>query len=119
MDDTIHAQLSAWGKWIHNPIRRAVGYPSHAAGFGDYRPPGVEYKSHPPAGIFTGGDAMEDVDRAVQSLLPADRALCVEFYAIGPRWDAVCARLSVSKSALYNRLHRIQDLVSMRMRDGC
>ena len=118
MIESIHAQLSAWGRWVNSPIRRAVGYPSHSAGFGDYQPPSVEHKSRPPAGIFTGRDAMEDIDRAVRSLPSADRVLCIEFYAIGPRWDAVCDRLEMSKSVLYRELHRVQDRLANRLCDG-
>lgn len=118
MIETIHAQLSAWGRWIHNPIKIAVGYPRHSAGFGDYRPPGVEYKSRAPEGVFSGHDSMDGIDRAVRDLCESDRALCIEYYAIGPRWDAVCARLAMSKSVLYRELHRIQDLVATRTREG-
>lgn len=118
MIEAIHAQLSAWGRWAQNPIRSAVGYPSHAAGFGDYRPHGVEYKSHPPAGIFTGNDSMEFVDSAVRSLEQRDRALCVEYYQHGPNWEAVCVRLSMSKSVLYRELHRVQARLANRMCAG-
>ena len=115
MIESIHAQLSVWGRWAKNPIRHAVGYPSHAAGFGDYRPHGAEYKSRPPEGVFSGHAAMEDVDKAVRSLQESDRALCIEYYQIGPNWEAVCVRKSMSKSVLYRELHRIQDKVADRM----
>ena len=118
MIETIYAQLSAWGRWIHNPIKIAVGYPRHSAGFGDYRPHGVEYKSRPPEGVFCGSEAMDDIDRAVRDLCESDRALCIEYYAIGPRWDAVCARMAMSKSVLYRELHRIQDRIYTRMFEG-
>lgn len=118
MIESIHAQLSAWGRWVHSPIKAAVGYPSHSSGFGDYLPPGVEYKSKPPAGAFSGRDAMEAIDNAVRSLPAADRSLCIEFYAVGPRWDAVCARLEMSKSVLYRELHRVQDRIFTRLCDG-
>lgn len=117
MIEAIHAQLSAWGRWVIRPETRAVGYPNHSAGFGDYRPSGVEYKSQIPAG-FGCSDDMLAINRAVQSLPPADRALCAEYYVVGPRWDSVCARLSMSKSVLYRELHRIQDRISTRICEG-
>ena len=58
---------------------------------------------------------MEDVDAAVRSLQESDRALCVEYYQIGPNWEAVCVRMAMSKSVLYRELHRIQDKVADRM----
>ena len=61
---------------------------------------------------------MDDIDRAVRDLCESDRALCIEYYAIGPRWDAVCARMAMSKSVLYRELHRIQDRIDTRMCEG-
>lgn len=118
MIESIHAQLSAWGRWVNSPIRRAVGYPSHSAGFGDYLPPGVEYKSRPPSGVFSGVDAIDETDKAVRSMRAEDRALCIQFYAIGPRWDAVCERLGMSKSVLYRELHRVHEAISFSLCDG-
>lgn len=118
MIQTIHAQLSAWGRWVVKTEVHKVGYPNHSAGFGDYLPVGVEYKSRPPAGIFTGQDAMLSINSAVQSLSNPDRALCAEYYVVGPNWESVCARLAMSKSVLYRELHRIQDRVSMILCEG-
>ena len=82
-----------------------------------YRPSGVEYKSRIHAG-FGGHDSMAEINRAVLSLQKGDRALCAEFYVLGGGWEAVCARIAMSKSVLYRELHRIQDRISMRMCDG-
>jgi len=118
MIEAIHAQLSAWGRWVIRPETRAVGYPNHSAGFGDYRPSGVEYKSQIPAG-FGCSDDMLAINRAVQSLPPADRALCAEYYVVGPRWEAVCSRVAMSKSVLYRELDRIHRLIETNiMRAG-
>ncbi len=115
--ESIHAQLSAWGRWVHSPIKAAVGYPSHSAGFGDYTPASVEYKSRIPQG-FGCSDDMASINEAVLALCKEDRMLCAEYYVIGPRWDAVCARLAMSKSVLYRELHRVQEIISSRMCDG-
>lgn len=115
MIQTIHAQLSAWGRWVVKGEVHKVGYPSHSPGFGNYIPSGVEYKSQPPAGAWGGTDFMIAINDAVLTLPPPDRALCAEFYVLGPRWDAVCARLALSRCKLYRELHRIHEIVSMRL----
>jgi hypothetical protein len=117
--ESIHAQLSAWGRWVHSPIKAAVGYPSHSAGFGDYLPPGVEYKSKPPAGVFSGKDAMEAINAAVLSISEVDRALCFEVYVVGPKsLLSVSERLHIPNRSLYRELHRVHEIISSRMSDG-
>lgn len=105
---------------MHAPIRRAVGYPSHSAGFGDYLPPGVEYKSRPPSGVFYGVDAMESINSAVWSISEADRALCVQVYVIGQEESisVVGERLGIPCRSLYRELHRVHEIISCRLFDG-
>lgn len=103
----IDALLSAWGRWALNPIRQDVGYPSRSAGFADYMPVSVEYKSRPPDGIFTSDSSMQDVDAAVRNLHADDRALCVEWYQIGGGASATCARCGVARRTIYEQLHRV------------
>lgn len=118
MIESIHAQLSAWGRWVIKSEVHKVGYPSHSAGFGDYQPIGSEYKSRPPSGIFTGGDAMAAVNAAVLTLRTEDRILCAEYYVVGGGMTDVCARIGMARSTLFDRLHRIQDRVSMALCEG-
>lgn len=117
MIEAIHAQLSAWGRWVIRPETRAVGYPTHSAGFGDYLPSGSEYKSRPPLG-FGCADDMLAINAAVLTLGKDDRALCAEYYVIGGGMTAVCARIGMAKSTLFDRLHRLQDRVSMALCEG-
>ena len=107
MIETIHAQLSAWGRWVVKSESHQVGYPSHSAGFGDYQPIGSEYKSRPPSGIFTGGAAMAAVNAAVLTLRTEDRILCAEYYVVGGGMTDVCARIGMAKSTLFDRLDRM------------
>ena len=107
---TIHAQLSAWGRWVIRPETRAVGYPTRSAGFGDYLPSGSEYKSRPPLG-FGCDDDMLAINNAVLLLRKEDRAICAEFYVVGPSWESVCSRVAMSKSVLYRELDRIHRLI--------
>ena len=100
------------------PETRAVGYPSHSAGFGDYMPSGVEYKSHIPNG-FGCRDDMVAINNAVLELCKSDRVLCAEFYVVGPRWDAVCSRIAMSKSVLYKELDRIHRLIESNIMRAC
>lgn len=120
MIESIHAQLSAWGRWVHAPIRRAVGYPSHSAGFGDYLPPGVEYKSRPPSGVFSGADAMESINAAVWSISEADRSLCVQVYVVGQEESisVVGERLGIPCRSIYRELHRVHEAISFRLYEG-
>lgn len=118
MIESIHAQLSAWGRWVIKAESHKVGYRSHSAGFGDYQPIGSEYKSRPPTGIFTGADAMTAINCAVLALGTDDRILCAEYYVVGGGMTAVCARTGMAKSTLFDRLHRMQQLVSTELCEG-
>jgi hypothetical protein len=118
MIEEIHAQLSAWGRWVVKSEAHKVGYPKCSAGFGDYMPNGSEYKSRPPSGIFTGADNMAAINTAVLTLGRDDRVLCAEYYVIGGGMTVVCARIGMAKSTLFDRLHRLQDRVSMALCEG-
>jgi len=117
MIESIHAQLSAWGRWVMRTEVRALGYPSHSAGFGDYMPRGVGYKSHIPGG-FGCSDDMRTINDVLLSLHANDRILCAEYYVVGPNWESVCSRMAISKSVLYRELHRVQDRILMRLCGG-
>ena len=111
----IHDLLCAWGRWVIRQESHKVGYPSVAAGFGDYRPVGVWPCSHIPIGVGTTGDDLTAVNAAVLQLPMVDRILCAECYVIGGRLDDVSFRLSVSRSTLIRERARVHEAISCEL----
>lgn len=111
MNEVMHARLSAWGRWSVRAESKGLGYPRVSAGFGDYRPASVSYKSAPPIGVFTGMDFddMRDLSDAIERLSLPDKMLCNTYYKSGEPHAEVARRLSVCRKTLYLRLAKLHD----------
>lgn len=111
MNQVIHAQLSAWGRWVVRSESNGLGYPSVSPGFGDYRPAGAGYKSMPPIGAFTGmgGQDMAEISKAVGRLGAPERILCYERYVKSGSHTDIARRLEVCRKTLYLMLGRIHE----------
>ncbi len=111
MIETIHAQLSAWGRWVVRSDSRGLGYPSVSAGFGDYRPAGAGYKSSPPVGVFTGmgQQDLHAISKAIGRLGEPERRLCAEYYVVSGSHTDIARRLAVARKTLYLMLGRLHE----------
>ncbi len=111
MIDVIHAQLSAWGKWVIRSESRAHGYPPVCPMFRDARSGRGEGRSTPPIGAFSESEAAESISAVVARLSLDRRVLCVEYYVVTGRHCDIAARMGISDSALHQRMHRMHEAV--------
>lgn len=78
-------------------------------------PSGGGWGSSPPVGAFRTTDDLRAVNEAVGMLSGAERRLCAEYYVIRGGWRAVCQRMGIGRSALYDRLDAMQANVSRNL----
>ncbi len=111
MNQVIHAQLSAWGRWVVRSESNGLGYPSVSPGFGDYRPAGAGYKSMPPIGAFTGmgSQDMAEITNAVSRLGVQERSLCYERYVKSGSIADIARRLNICRKTMYLWLDRLHE----------
>lgn len=115
MNVRIHDLLFAWGRWAIRQETHKVGYPPVAAGFGDYRPPGVGLCSQIPIGVGTTVDDLAAVNAAVLQLPMCGRILCNECYVIGGRLEDVAKRMGISRSTLLRERARVHEAISCEL----
>lgn len=118
MIDYIHTQLAIWGRWSANGAKKDIGYSPVCPMFKDARHGGA-YGSAPPPGVGTFGSLAEilDMDAAVNRLGREHKTLAIEFYVIGGRAIDIAERRSVTKKALYEQLHSLQQAVLGHLND--
>lgn len=114
MIQSVHDLLQAWGHWVIHSETRKVGFPPVCPMFRD-SPSGGGWGSSPPVGAFRTTEDYYAVNRAVGMLSAPDRVLCAEYYVVRGGWRAVCQRMAIGRSALYERLDDMHANVSRNL----
>ncbi len=110
MIDTIHAQLSAWGKWVIRSGSRSHGFPSVCPMFRDVRAGRGTYSS---GTIIEMGSASacEAINAIVAALSRDRRTLCAEYYVTQGRHCDIAKRMGIHPDTLHKQMHRMQEAV--------
>jgi len=108
--ETIHAQLSAWGRWVIRAESRSHGFPPICPMFRDSRAGRGNYSSGPVIEMGSAS-ASEAINKIVAGLSRDRRVLCAEYYVVQGRHCDIAKRMGIHPDTLHKQMHRMQEAV--------